>query len=643
MVNAENMGLAEKSKSFCILPWVHLHALPDGEARLCCLATAKEVHGNLATHTIAEILNSEPHKEARRRMLRDEPVSACEACHIAERAEKCTSSRIEANNKFKEYFSVVNETLPDGALPEPHVVSLDIRFTNGCNFRCRTCHPDFSSSWTRDYAFLNPGFKKKQHLSLDLKNKNFWPDLAQLIPNLKEIYFAGGEPLLMREHYRILEMLVEQGKDNINIIYSTNLSNLRLGSLRVIDLWKKLKNVKINLSADASGERGELIRKGAIGEEILKNFQEIREQCPHVDIGVSATVSALNVFAVVGLHRRITGMSESSGKNFAIYMVQGPAHYNPQLLPLSVKQKAVNLYKEHIEYLTEKDAGSGIYQKAIRYFSAAINYLLEQNLPEQLPRFLRETRMLDILRSEDSHAVFGELSQVWDFENQHFDELYGNALLLLHPRLAKLPADLDTKKYMLERLVFWHEQAAKIEHLGAERVCDIFLAEMEVDTHPSTTRDYLFNKLWDLSKEDKLHRKKLASAKVAKSLAFAENRQLIKTLQFGAKAVSFYKPRGGITRDYALVFSRLSLKQNEREAIYKFLINQDETFPDELHHWLPSPFIVQIFCRLKIDLESADEKSRNMLLRALRPKSALDDDVYYQQFSNIRVSEIKAM
>jgi len=65
------------SESFCILPWIHLHAFPDGRAYPCCLGLMEHPVGNLREQTMAEVWNDEPLREMRRNMLADKPCKQC--------------------------------------------------------------------------------------------------------------------------------------------------------------------------------------------------------------------------------------------------------------------------------------------------------------------------------------------------------------------------------------------------------------------------------------------------------------------------------------------------------------------------------------------------------------------------------------
>jgi sulfatase maturation enzyme AslB (radical SAM superfamily) len=104
---------------------------------------------------------------------------------------------------------------------------------------------------------------------------DMWEQLQPHIPYLEQIYFAGGEPLMMEEHYRILKELVKREMFDVKLIYNTNFSRLTLKDDNVLDYWKLFNNVSIGASLDGMGPRAEYIRKGTRGIKL----NEIVNRC----------------------------------------------------------------------------------------------------------------------------------------------------------------------------------------------------------------------------------------------------------------------------------------------------------------------------------------------------------------------------
>jgi sulfatase maturation enzyme AslB (radical SAM superfamily) len=196
------------------------------------------------------------------------------------------------------------------------------------------------------------------------------------IPYLEQVYFAGGEPLIMKEHYFLLEKLIEHGKTDIRIQYNTNFSELRYKDKHVFDYWKHFKNVSVGASLDASGERAELMRKGTDWSQTLENRQRMMQEVPHVDFYISATVSAMNVLHVLDFHREWTDLGLIQAKDFNINLCQSPEWYRPNIFPKEFKEKVIaTKYQEHIEWLKPLDT----LKRAITGYESLLKFILTDN------------------------------------------------------------------------------------------------------------------------------------------------------------------------------------------------------------------------------------------------------------------------
>ena len=213
------------SESFCMLPWIHLHAWPDGRAYPCCLGVAKHPVGNFKEKTMREIWNDEPMREMRRNMLDDKSCQECADCYEQE-AAGFASMRNNSNKNFAQFIDSVDQTLPDGTYPDFQLHYWDVRFSNICQLKCRSCGSIFSSRWYDDDVKLW-GKELRPRVSFAGRHEeDVWEQMQEHIPHLEQIYFAGGEPLIMEEHNRILKLLIEKGNTNVRLIYNTNLNEL---------------------------------------------------------------------------------------------------------------------------------------------------------------------------------------------------------------------------------------------------------------------------------------------------------------------------------------------------------------------------------------------------------------------------------
>ena len=141
----------------------------------------------------------------------------------------------------------------------------DIRFSNICNFKCRGCSPILSSAWFEDHEKLFRYKSTKPKLiecSTGNASDKLWQQLTELIPSIDEAYFAGGEPLIMEQHYKVLQTLLEYDRSDVVLAYNTNLSLTKYKNYDLISLWRQFKHVHVSISIDDIGARGEYFRKG---------------------------------------------------------------------------------------------------------------------------------------------------------------------------------------------------------------------------------------------------------------------------------------------------------------------------------------------------------------------------------------------
>jgi len=212
--------LLKDSKTFCIYPWIHLHAYPTGEAYPCCHAEMGVGQvGNCRNNTLEEIFYDRPMGILRDNMLNEVKSPACQRCYEQEESG-FFSGRKSANKHHGHHIKKLqNEQYPF------EMTYWDIRFSNLCNLRCRSCGHIFSSQWYQDQAKLAGGNWADTHTVLNYAGRTETDMWEQLIPHLdyvEQIYFAGGEPLMMAEHYNILDELERRGRFVVKLFYNTN-------------------------------------------------------------------------------------------------------------------------------------------------------------------------------------------------------------------------------------------------------------------------------------------------------------------------------------------------------------------------------------------------------------------------------------
>jgi organic radical activating enzyme len=403
-----------ESENFCMLPWIHLHAWPDGSAFPCCLAKAAHPVGNFKQKTMREIWNDTDMREIRRNMLEDKPSRQCEDCYEQE-AAGFASMRNNSNKAFGQHQDLVEQTLPDGTSPDMKLHYWDVRFSNICNLKCRSCGSIFSSRWYDDDVKLFGKALRPRVQFAGRHSEDVWQQMQEHIPYLEQIYFAGGEPLIMEEHTRILKLLIEKGNTQVRLIYNTNLTELKYKRESVLELWKHFPSVCVAASLDDMGERAAVIRSGTDWAQVERNIRDLKKECPHIDFMISPTLSMMNIWNFVPFHRYMIDQGFIEPKDFNLNILQGPAEYRIDVLPEEIKLQFKKQFEEHIEWLRPRDP----INRATGGFEGAVAFMMGTDNSRLLPDFWETVSDLDWSRNERLIHVVPELEQILKYKPAH--------------------------------------------------------------------------------------------------------------------------------------------------------------------------------------------------------------------------------
>ena len=395
--------------SFCIYPWIHIHAYPTGAAYPCCHAEMPCSIGSTRENTLEHIWNDAPMRELRTRMLAGQKSSACTRCYEQE-ASGFFSGRQSANKHHGHHISKVDATGEDGTVQKMELTYWDIRFSNLCNLRCRSCGHIFSSQWYQDQARLAGPEWKLNNSVLNYAGRSesdMWTQLEPHLDYVEQIYFAGGEPLLMEEHYRILEELVARRRFDVRLIYNTNFTHTDLKGRSVFDYWRQFESVSVGASLDASGVRAEYIRKGTVWADVVQNRREMIDQCPGVDFYISPTLSILNAGHLPDFHREWVSAGLIRAQDLNINILQDPAFYRIDIATREYKDQLEHKYRDHIDWL--KSAGDPL-GRATQGWESAIVFMNSTDNTHLIDSFWRKTNELDDIRSERCLNILPELA-----------------------------------------------------------------------------------------------------------------------------------------------------------------------------------------------------------------------------------------
>ena len=392
--------LLTESKTFCIYPWIHLHAYPTGEAYPCCHAEMKYPVGNCRSDTLSEIWQDQPMQKLRADMLSETPNVACGRCYEQEQSG-FFSGRKSANKHHGHHIKKLEQN--------PFEMTYwDIRFSNLCNLKCRSCGHIFSSQWYQDQAKLAGGDWKDQNQVLNYAGRtetDMWEQLLPHIDYVEQIYFAGGEPLLMEEHYRILDELVRRERFDVRLIYNTNFTHTNLKDKSVFEYWKRFDSVSVGASLDGAGKYGEYIRKGTQWNQVEQNRIEMLKVCPQVDFYISPTLSIMNAWHLPDFHRDWVTRGFIKPQDLNVNILQDPPYYRIDIATMKYKQRLRMKYQKHIEWLKDQDPLG----RANEGFKSAVNFMMATDNTHLIDTFWRKTHELDSIRNEKLLDVIPEL------------------------------------------------------------------------------------------------------------------------------------------------------------------------------------------------------------------------------------------
>ena len=317
---------------FCVLPWVSLETSPVGTVRPCCLAEDELVDDagekfNLATAKFTAIQNSHSMKELRQQFINQEQPQTCRKCWREERSGR-TSKRMHTLDRLKHMLAHETTWTVD-AKP---LMFLDLKLGNICNLKCRICGSWSSSTFaTEELANIKFENRKSSHHYQMLKqgawpreNSTFWQEIDQVVDHIEYIEFTGGEPLMIPEHFDLLQGLIDRGiAGNIEIHYNTNGTQY---SESAADIWQHFKTVEIAFSVDDVGARFEYQRSNAVWAEVEDNiarFKQLRDQYPNIRLQVCSTVNVFNVYYLEELAR----WNYSQGFDYIYWNMMHEAYY----------------------------------------------------------------------------------------------------------------------------------------------------------------------------------------------------------------------------------------------------------------------------------------------------------------------------
>lgn len=405
-------------------PFTGLATREDGAVKVCCRS---HPIGNIQDNTLEEIWNNDNMLRIRKQVLTGYRPKECEPCFNLEDqgVESLRQRHIKGEipeARIKLYPRATEAMRSDYSMPF-EIPTMEIKLNNLCNLKCRMCNPTDSTSWNdweqveefydKEKNYISENVRKlnlikKPYLDKFEDNPNWWESFEKLLPYFRRVEFAGGEPLMDPQHYRILDMLKPYGHQ-IEIKYATNGTTLGISKGRTVhDYWPHFRSVAVNVSIDGIDDVYSYIRGNGSWGEVVQNIKEIKT-IANINRVVGAV--AVQVSNVLILDKMIQTFLDELGIVFYTNMVNYPNVLSVQVLPNElktlaiIKLKAVRELVPNFKYVKENPILLGI---TLGQIDGVINYLSAKDQSDKWNDCLEFNRRLDVTRNQSFFDVTPE-------------------------------------------------------------------------------------------------------------------------------------------------------------------------------------------------------------------------------------------
>ena len=406
-------------------PFTGLATREDGAVKICCRS---QPIGWIQDDSLENIWNNSQMREVRKKVLCGERHEACRPCFDLEDqgVESLRQRHIKdtiPESRINLYPNALDTLTEEYTMPF-EFPTMEIKLNNLCNLKCRMCHPMDSTSWN-DWQEVEPFYQKEGNFlpekiaNLNLKRKpyldsfddtdNWWDSFEKLLPHFRRVEFAGGEPLMDPQHYRILDMLKPYGA-NIELKYATNGTTLGISQGRTIhDYWPHFRSVAVNVSLDGIHDVYNYIRGNGDFNVVEQNIKEI-QRIPNVSRVVGAfTAQAGNILQAADC---VDYFINKMNIVFYSHRVSYPNCLSAQVLPRELKDIAIKRLEEiklRVPNFENVKKHPILKQITLQQIQDNINYMNSKDQSHMLNDFIKFNLQLDKSRNQSLFNVMPEL------------------------------------------------------------------------------------------------------------------------------------------------------------------------------------------------------------------------------------------
>lgn len=389
------------TSTFCVLPWVHFYFNAQGQINPCCQSDTNYPLGDFTKDIID--FNSDKIIEFRQTLIDGLKAPQCESCYKKEESN-IISPRQYFNQIFKKHIPIN----PTSIVKDFALRHLDIRINNLCNLKCRMCSGNYSSRiasedfqiWGSTEFLNNSNSVRSEEKILQL--------VIDHIDTLERIYFAGGEPLINDFHYKILDILQDYKKTDIEIIYNTNFSIID----KAVNYWQKFSKITIGASIDLCGPASNYVRNGVEYGILKNNYVKLLRLLPNIDFRITSVLSLYNIFNLCDLQSEWISTMNLNPNKISFTILHSPENTSFTVLPNEFKNLAAEKINKHIFYLKGHDANN-----LIADWESALKIMFQSDNSHLLESFFKINDQRDQYRQQIFENYFPEFEKLRSFVN----------------------------------------------------------------------------------------------------------------------------------------------------------------------------------------------------------------------------------
>lgn len=413
--------------TLCAIPWNHRFTNIGGEIQLCCVS---EEFGNTVLGDDGRplnmdhlqddefILNTRWMKDVRREMLAGRWPKYCERCRQTEKGGGVSSRQLVNAAYSRSLPNLIKNTQIDGTI-NAKVESVDLRLGNQCNLACRMCSPRSSSRWARDWMKVDHGngvgadpITPLHRGSRYFETQGFWENFKKQAPHLKDLHFAGGEPMIVPQMIKALKVCIDSGSaKNMCLTYNSNIVTI---PDEAKELWRYFGDVRIFASLDAFGPLNDYIRHPSRWADISQSLEDLEANFDQYHLSQVLVKSTVQIYNVTQIGDLFDYLLEGFKRVIPVPHLTNlyhPLYYRTQVLPRELKAAAREQLSQLKERTKRKLSGhSGNHRAHLNLNSLddIIHFMESEDHQALLPTFLRVALSKDRYREENLFKVLPE-------------------------------------------------------------------------------------------------------------------------------------------------------------------------------------------------------------------------------------------